>query len=268
MNVRTALVTGASSGIGQATAERLVAEGFRVYGTSRNPAEIPDSARIEGVRYVRLELGSVDSAQQCIAEVGAVDVLINNAGESQNGPLEDLPMDAIERLFTINVLAPVRLTQLVLPGMRQRGYGRVVMVGSMLASFPLAYRSSYVASKAALKAFSTAARGEVAPFGVGFITVEPGSINTGISERRTKYIADDSVYRPAFERVLDALDRNEKRGIPAERVAQTIVSAVQHRRPRSFYAVGSRAPLAFAARRALTEGGVNRLSNWSHGLRR
>ena len=142
------------------------------------------------------------------------------------------------------------------------------MVGSMLASFPLAYRSSYVASKAALKAFSTAARGEVAPFGVRFITVEPGSINTGISERRTKYIADDSVYRPAFERVLDALDRNEKRGIPAERVAQTIVSAVQHRRPRSFYAVGSRAPLAFAARRALTEGGVNRLSNWSHGLRR
>ena len=85
----------------------------------------------------------------------------------------------------------MHLTQLMIPAMRARGYGRVVMVGSMLASFPLAYRSSYVASKAAIKGFATAARFELSPFGVWLTTVEPGSINTGISQRRTKYIADD-----------------------------------------------------------------------------
>ena len=158
---------------------------------------------------------------------------MNNAGESQSGPLEELPTDVIERLFRLNVFAPVRLTQLVLPGMRARGYGRVVMVGSMLASFPLAYRSSYVAAKAALKGFATAARGEVAPFGVWITTVEPGSINTGISERRTIYIAEDSPHRQRFRTMLDALNRNESTGTPPERVAATIVAAVRSPRPKS-----------------------------------
>ena len=140
-----------------------------------------------------------------------VDILVNNAGESQSGPLEDLPLGALERLFQVNVLGPVHLTQLMVPGMRARGYGRIVMVGSMLASFPLAYRSSYVATKAAIKGFATAARFEMAPYGVWLTTVEPGSINTGISQRRTKYIADDSPHAKAFRTMLKVLDRNERR---------------------------------------------------------
>ena len=162
-----------------------------------------------------------------------VDILVNNAGESQSGPLEDLPLGALERLFQVNVLGPVHLTQLLVPGMRARGYGRVVMVGSMLASFPLAYRSSYVASKAAIKGFATAARFELSPFGVWLTTVEPGSINTGISQRRTKYIADDSPHAKAFRTMLKVLDGNEREGIAPERVARTIVGAVEADAPRS-----------------------------------
>jgi short-subunit dehydrogenase len=264
---RTALVTGASSGIGHATAAALVANGFRVIGTSRDPDAIPVRTRVPDVEYRALDLLDPPAVDAFAADLGDLDVLVNNAGESQSGPLEELPTDVIERLFRLNVFAPVRLTQLVLPGMRARGYGRVVMVGSMLASFPLAYRSSYVAAKAALKGFATAARGEVAPFGVWITTVEPGSINTGISERRTVYIADDSPHRQRFRTMLDALNRNESTGTPPERVAATIVAAVRSPRPKPLYAVGSRAPLAFALRRLVPRTVAESMTARAHDLR-
>ncbi len=148
---RTALVTGSSSGIGRATAELLVTRGYRVFGTSRNPAGV----EIPGVEMLALDLTDPASIEALAGTLATVDVLVNNAGESQSAPFEELPGDWMRRLFEINVFGPVRLAQLALPGMRERGYGRVVMVGSMLASFPLAYRSGYVASKAAIKASAT-----------------------------------------------------------------------------------------------------------------
>src|SRR5699024_10452972 len=121
------------------------------------------------------------------------------AGESQSGPLEELPIDAVERVFRSNVFGAVRLSQLLLRGMRERRYGRVVMVGSMLASFPLAYRSSYVATKAAIKGFANALRREVSPYGVEVTTVEPRSIKPGIRERRTPYVAEHSPFCEEFQ---------------------------------------------------------------------
>jgi NAD(P)-dependent dehydrogenase (short-subunit alcohol dehydrogenase family) len=267
---RTALVTGASSGIGRATAQFLVDRGHSVVGTSRNPDKIPTADRVEGVRYRALDLrdaASIDGfAGALAAEDVHVDILVNNAGESQSGPLEDLPLGALERLFQVNVLGPVHLTQLLIPAMRARGYGRVVMVGSMLASFPLAYRSSYVASKAAIKGFATAARFELSPFGVWLTTVEPGSINTGISQRRTKYIAEDSPHAKAFRTMLKVLDGNEREGIAPERVARTIVGAVEAKRPEPLYAVGSNAPAVFALRRALPRQAVESIVARAYGI--
>ncbi|GAA0469107.1 putative short-chain dehydrogenase/reductase [Paractinoplanes deccanensis] len=261
---RTALVTGASSGIGRATAEALVAAGYRVYGTSRKPAAV--QAPVAGVEYLPLELESEESIEGLAGTLESVDVLVNNAGESQSGPFEELPGDALRRLFQINVFGPVRLAQLALPGMRERGYGRVVMVGSMLASFPLAYRSSYVASKAAIKGFSNAARHELSPYGVWLTTVEPGSIATGLSERRTVYANPDSPHRRRFETMLAALDRNERAGTPPERVARTILTAIAATRPRQRYAVGSNAPLVFALRRVAPVGLAERLTHRKHNL--
>jgi short-subunit dehydrogenase len=265
---RTALVTGASSGIGKATAAALVGRGYRVVGTSRRPDELKQEQRPEGIEFLALDLGDDASIEALAAAVGPVDVLVNNAGESQSGPFEELPGDALRRLFQVNVLGPVHLTQLLLPGMRERRRGKVVMVGSMLASFPLAYRSSYVASKAALKGFSDGARHEYTPFDVWLTTVEPGSINTGISERRTKYVSEGSPHRADFERMLAALDRNESKGVPAERVAETIVKAVEAARPKAFYAVGSNAPVVFPLRRLLPSGLVAKTVHRRHDLRR
>lgn len=265
---RTALVTGASSGIGRATAAALAARGYRVLGTSRHPESLPPDERAAGVEYVPLDLSSPDSVEALAGRLATVDVLVNNAGESQSGPFEELPAAALHRLFEVNVLGPVRLTQLALPGMRERGYGRVVMVGSMLASFPLAYRSSYVATKAALKGFGSAARHELSPFGVWLTTVEPGSINTGISERRTSYAAADSPHRRDFETMLGALDRNERAGVTPERVAQVIVKAVEAARPRPRYAVGSNAPAVFALQRILPAAVTEKFVHRRHDLSR
>ncbi|WP_460860224.1 SDR family oxidoreductase [Nocardiopsis coralliicola] len=260
---RTALVTGASSGIGAAVAAALLRRGATVYGTSRAPER---AAAPEGAVMLPLDLSDPDSVRACAEAAGSVDILVNNAGESQNGPLEELPVEAVRRVFATNVFGAVQLTQLLLPGMRERGYGRVVMVGSMLASFPLAYRSSYVASKAALKGFADAARREVAPYGVGITTVEPGSINTGISERRTSYCADDSPYAAEHRTMIAALDANEARGVPAERVAATVLRAIGAARPRPLYAVGSGGPLVFPLRRLLPRAAIHRITARKHGL--
>lgn len=262
---RTALVTGASSGIGAAVAAGLTARGYRVLGTSRKPSTVAEP--LPDVEYLPLDLADDASIEACAAAAGAVDVLVNNAGESQSGPLEELPMAAVRRLFQANVFGAVHLSQLLLPGMRERRYGRVVMVGSMLASFPLAYRSSYVASKAALKGFAHAARREFAPYGVRITTVEPGSINTGISERRTQYVAADSPFADEYHVMLAALNANEANGIPAAKVAATVIRAIEAAKPRPLYAVGSNAPLVFPLKRLLPRSAVQRAVARRHGLR-
>jgi short-subunit dehydrogenase len=138
----------------------------------------------------------------------------------------------------------------------------------MLASFPLAYRSSYVATKAAIKGFANGARHEYSPFGVWLTTVEPGSINTGISARRTQYVNPDSPHRADFERMLAALDRNEAAGISPERVAATVVKAIEASRPKARYAVGSNAPVVFALRRVAPQALAEKLTHRRHNLRR
>lgn len=264
----TVLITGGTSGIGAALVKMLTDRGCTVLTTTRDPERIPMSERVPGVRYLRLDLADPDSVEALGSEVTEIDVLVNNAGESQSGPFEELPSEAVDRLFRTNVLGPVRLSQLAMAGMRRRRRGRIIMIGSMLASFPLAHRSSYVASKAALRGFATAARQELSPFGVWISVVEPGSIATGIGERRTKYLNSGSDYAEDVATMLEHLDDNERRGISPETVAATIVKAIEAGRPREFYAVGSRSPLPFLLKRALPRGVMSRIVARQHGLRR
>lgn len=270
----TVLVTGGTSGIGRALVEALATKGCTVLTTSRNPDRLAPAEKFPGVRYLPLDLADPrgpDALAEELADLGVlgdIEVLVNNAGESQSGPFEELPAEAIERLFRTNVFGPVRLSQLVLPGMRARRTGRVIMVGSMLASFPLAHRSSYSAAKAALRGFATAARQELSPFGVWVTTVEPGSIATGIGLRRTKYLDEGSPYAEDVATMLDHLDANERNGILPEKVVATIVDAIVSPRPREFYAVGSRAPLPFLLKRVLPRGLMSKIVAAQHGLKR
>jgi short-subunit dehydrogenase len=249
--VRTAIVTGASSGIGRSVAATLARQGYRVIGTSRDSSSIADPAH--GVEYRDLDLTDRESITRFVDALGGtdIDVLVNNAGESQCGPLEQLPMDAVQRLFQLNVFGAIELIQLILPRMRQRGRGKIINVGSMLASFPLAYRSSYVASKAALKGFATAARYELSPFGIAITTVEPGSIATGLSGRRTKYCDATSPYAPAFTSAIDTLDAKEAQGISGDKVAQRVLEAVEDKKTAPLYSVGSHAPVVLLLQRLL-----------------
>jgi short-subunit dehydrogenase len=265
---RVAVVTGASSGIGKATAAALAGRGYRVIGTSRNPATIGSDAVVPGVEYRALDLTDPASIAAFTAGLDQVDVLVNNAGESQAGPLAELPTDAVERLFQLNVLGPVALTGAVLPGMRERRYGRVVMVGSMLASFPMPYRSSYVATKAALRGFAVAARFEESPFGVWITAVEPGQIDTGLRERRTKYLTENSPHTADFTTFMAKLDEKQGKGITPEKVATTIVKAIEADRPQPLYAVGSNAPVLFTLRRLLPRTVMERIIARAHGLSR
>lgn len=268
----TALVTGATSGIGQATAKELVKRQFRVIGTSRNPDSDASRANTpDGVELIPLDLGDPDSISAVPDELeklgaGPVTVLVNNAGESQNGPLEELPRDALERLFQVNVIGHVELTQVLLPQMRDARRGRIVFVGSMLGSFPLAYRGSYGASKAAIKAFAFSARREVSRFGIGVSVMEPGAISTGLSERRTIYIDDGGHYADEFQTMLTHLNDNEATGISAEQVATEILKAVGDKRPRPLYATGSSSHLAFPAARLLPRDTMGGIIAAKHGL--
>ncbi|CAM3840362.1 SDR family oxidoreductase [Corynebacterium frankenforstense] len=270
----TALVTGATSGIGRAVAVALRDAGFRVLGTSRTPhtADAP-----EGVELLPLDLADPASIALLPGELrsrglsgsadGGVTVLVNNAGESQNGPVEELPRSALERVFQINTIGQIEVTQKVLTGMRNSRRGRVIFIGSMLGSFPLAYRGSYGASKAAVRQFAFAARRELRGFGIGVSVVEPGAIATGLSARRTVYVDPDGPYAGEFTTMLRRLNRNESRGISAERVAAEIMKPVTAARPAPLYAVGSQAPLAFAAARLLPRDAMAGILARRHGLR-
>ncbi|MGB6071129.1 MAG: SDR family oxidoreductase [Rhodococcus sp. (in: high G+C Gram-positive bacteria)] len=264
--MNTAIVTGATSGIGEAVAEVLIARGYNVIGTSRDSSSVADP--IPGVDYRDLDLTDPASIRGFVDGIAdtPVDVLINNAGESQCGPIEELPIDAITRLFQLNVFGAVELTQAVLPGMRERRRGKIVNIGSMLASFPLAYRSSYAATKAEIKGFSTAARFELEPFGIDITTVEPGSIDTGLSARRTKYCGPHSPYLRDFTTVIAKLDAKESEGITAETVATTVLRAVEDEKTLPIYAVGSNAPAVFLAQRLLPRTVLEKFTARAYGL--
>src|SRR4051795_406086 len=178
---RAVLVTGCSSGIGRATAERLARNGSTVYATARRPESIADLEGA-GCRTLALDVTNEASMQAAVRTVeeaeGAVGVLVNNAGYSQSGAVESVSMDDVRRQFDTNVFGLVRMCQLVLPGMRAQGWGRIVNISSMGANLTFPGGGFYHATKTAVNAISDAMRYEVKAFGVDVITIEPGLIVT------------------------------------------------------------------------------------------
>lgn len=175
------LITGCSSGIGRAAAIRLNNAGFPVYATARNAETLADLAS-RGIHTLALDVTDEASMTRAVAAVedaeGWTGVLINNAGYGLYGPVEQQPMTEIRRQFETNVFGPVRLIQLVLPGMRARGRGRILNLSSMGGRATLPGGAFYHASKYAIEAISDALRMEVAEFGIDVILIEPGPVNT------------------------------------------------------------------------------------------
>jgi NADP-dependent 3-hydroxy acid dehydrogenase YdfG len=185
---KAVLVTGCSSGIGHATALRLARSGWTVYASARRPETLAELADA-GCRTLTLDVTDADSMRAAVETVeeaeGAVGVLINNAGYSQSGAIETVPMEAVRRQFETNVLGLVQLTQLVLPKMRAQRWGKIVNLGSMGGRLTFPGGGCYHATKYALEAISDALRFELRGFGIDVVLLEPGLITTAFGDAAT-----------------------------------------------------------------------------------
>jgi len=243
------LVTGASKGIGRALAAALSARGVQVIGTSRDPRSITDP--VPGVRYLPLDQGNDASIDALAAAAGPVEVLVNNAGQSQIGAVEDASMDAVEELFRMNLIGLIRLTKTVLPGMRERGHGTIVNIGSLTGTFPPPFQSAYAATKLGLEAFSKTLRQEVGRRGVRVVLVIPGYIRTHIEPRMI--IPDESEYGDELAAFRKARDKKMDKSSPAEVAAAKIIKVMEKKNPGPVYYTGHLVPAMGFLKRVLPE---------------
>ena len=178
------LITGASKGIGRVTATELTRRGHRVIATARDPRTLNDLKVDQRLRLDVTDQASIDAA---IADAGEIDVLLSNAGVMSTGAIEATPIDEIDRLFTQNTAGAIRVTQAVLPQLRQRHHGRLLFVSSFLARFMLPGLVAYSASKAALEAFAEGLAIELKPFGIDVVLAQPAPVSSGLLDNLTDY---------------------------------------------------------------------------------
>lgn len=246
MTTKTALVTGASSGIGEATALRLSALGFTVYGAARRVDRMRELAA-SGIHTRAMDVTDDASMQSAVAQIidetGRIDVLVNNAGYGSYGAIEDTSIDEARRQFDVNVFGAMRLTQLVLPHMRAQGSGTIVNISSMGGKIYTPLGGWYHGTKFAVEALSDALRLETAPFGIDVVVIEPGGIATEWGGIAAENVLKTSGTGP-YARQATAIAGTLGSPAAAERdsspwvVANAIGRAVTARRPKTRYVVG------------------------------
>lgn len=235
------MVTGGSSGIGHAVVQRLARSGHQVFSASRNPERSPLP---EGVVPLRLDLGSAASAQEAIAAVvrgaGGLDVLVNNAGVGQLGPIEETGEDEAHHVFEVNFFGPLRLARLAVPYMRSQGGGHIVNVTSMNDALPAPFGGFYSASKAALASASFVLGAELAPFGIRVTIVAPGLFRTEMAESLGKRpVNPGSAYRVALQGLRSADEQRIATAGDPDQVATAIEECLDSPDPPCRIVVGA-----------------------------
>ena len=259
------LITGCSTGIGRATAKHLAEKGHTVYATARKPESLSD-LEAKGIKTLALDVtkeASMAAAVKAVEDAeGAVGALVNNAGYSQSGAVESVKLDDIRSQFETNVFGLIRMSQLVLPGMRRQGRGRIVNVGSMGGTLVFPGGGIYHATKFAVEAISDAMRFEVKGFGVDVVLIQPGLITSDFAAAAVGALntgtTDDGPYGEFNQAVasgtVDAYDGpTAKLGGPPVAVAKVIEKAITSRRPRTRYKVTASARLIMGQRKLLTD---------------
>jgi NAD(P)-dependent dehydrogenase (short-subunit alcohol dehydrogenase family) len=260
---RPVLITGCSTGIGRATAERLADEGYNVHATARRPESIQDLAE-RGMKTHPLDVTDESSMESAVAEVekeGPIGALVNNAGYSQSGALETIPMASVRRQFETNVFGLIRMCQLVLPGMRRAGSGRIVNLSSMGGKLTFPGGGVYHATKHAVEALSDALRFEVREFGVDVVVIEPGLIVTDFGETAAATVNEVEEHGPyaQFNAAVAKLTAEAYTGPMArlgagpEAVAQKISKALSANRPATRYKVTASARMMMGTRRLVSD---------------
>ena len=265
-SLKTALITGASSGIGKAAAVQLAELGYTVYAGARRVERMSDMAD-RGIRTRALDVTDdatmVALVEAIIAETGRIDVLVNNAGYGLYGALEDVPIEEARRQFEVNLFGLARLTQLVLPQMRAQRDGYVINVSSMGGKIWEPLGSWYHASKFAVEGLSDSLRVELAEFGIKVVIIQPGSIRSewsGIAADQLEATSANTAYARQAKIIgaaLRAVDRMPLASGP-EVVAEAIAKAVQSPKPRTRYVVGGGARGILLAERILPDRGFDK----------
>jgi len=248
----TVLLTGASSGIGAATAAHLASHGFRVFGTSRRPPA--DAAPFTWLEMdVRDESSVAAAVARVLEAAGRLDALVCNAGMGIFGSVEEVSPSRAREQFETNVFGTLHPVRAVLPAMRARGAGRIVLVGSLAARAPIPFQGHYSASKAAVAALAWALRVETEPYGVWVSLVEPGDIRTGFNDATDWGGAAPSVYGERPQRCEEVIRQSLLDAPGPELVARAVHRALTARRPRLRYAVGPSSWLVPFVRRLMPD---------------
>lgn len=239
MHPKTILVTGGSSGIGQAICEHLSQQGHQVIGTSRSPKSQPN-----GYPLIGMDVTDADSVRAGVAEahklMGSINVLINNAGLGIAGSLEETPISEVQRVLDTNVMGLLRVCQATLPIMRQQGQGLIINMSSVGGQIGLPFRGIYSASKFAVEGLTESLSMECQPFGIQVCSVLPGSFNTAINQNRIiNESPEGSPYRQAFERTLELVRQEVGQAGDPKEVAQAVANIIQSPQPKLRYIVAN-----------------------------
>ena len=255
-NPKNVLITGASSGIGKATAETLLKAGYSVYAAARRIEKMRD-LESQGAKLVKIdvtdEASMTSGINSILAEAGSIDVLVNNAGYGSYGALEDVPLDEARRQFEVNIFGLARLTQLVLPKMRENKSGKIINISSMGGKVYSQFGAWYHATKHALEGLSDCLRLETAPFGIDVIIIEPGGIKTSWGQIAADNLKETSAHGAYSEAAISSAETMANRYSSNQLsdpqvIADTILKAVTARRPKPRYAVGYGAKLSIFLR--------------------
>jgi NADP-dependent 3-hydroxy acid dehydrogenase YdfG len=239
------LITGASKGIGRATAVEFASRGYRVIATARDPRSLQD---LDVAERLRLDVTDQHSVDEAFAVAGEVDVLVSNAGVIFLGAVEASPVAEIERLFAQNTAGAIRVAQAVLPQMRQRGSGRLLFVSSVVGRMVFSGNAAYGASKWALEALGEALAIETAPFGIHTTLLEPGAVTSGALDDPLTYRLPDDPYTGL---ATDRMDRSD--GMTPEVVARAVADAAQLDSPPLRLPIGDQSTAVLAARKTAPE---------------
>lgn len=243
MEKQVVLITGASAGIGKATAEHLMRKGFYVYGTSRKTVgniekDIASDTKSGGfIRMIPLDVTCEDSVKTAVASIiskeGRLDILVSNAGTGIAGSVEDVSLSEASSQFDINFFGTLRVIKAVLPYMRKQGYGKIIALSSVAGVISIPYQAHYSASKFAIEGLIEALRYEIAPFGIKACLVEPGDTKTDFTKSRI--VAEDSneksPYHIRFTKSLARMEKDEQNGASPIAVANTIYKMVLKKNP-------------------------------------
>lgn len=254
---KVVLITGASSGMGKSTAKFLHAQGHKVYGAARRMNEMQDLKEL-GMGIVSLDLTNEESIQQAVKTIidaeGRIDVLVNNAGYGSYGAVEDVTIEEAKRQFEVNLFGLARITQLVLPHMRNQKSGRIVNITSMGGKIYTPYGAWYHATKHALEGWSDCLRLELKQFGIDVVVVEPGGIKTDWGPIAAEHLQKTSGHG-AYAKMANSISKNlvemysGKRLTQVDVLGKTIAKAATVSKPRIRYAKGYMAKPAIFMRK-------------------